>query len=368
MKKIIAVLLSCFVVFSLAACGSDSQAGDETEADSNAVSSEGSMDAPSSSEERAGTEGTGEGVNDNMREDRGNGGAENGQNMRNGGSIDKSDDAELSALLAETESKFQQVDYNDEATGLGFSYNFFVPEDYDVSQTYPLVLFITDSSVVGREATAALEQGYGAIVWASDEDQAKHPCFIVSPEYQENILSGADGVTDYVAATLNLLDSLQNEYSIDANRLYITGQSMGCMTALYLNGTYPDLFAASLYVDGQWDTGILKPLENQKFFYFAAEGDDRAYSGMENVMTMFNEDGIAYGATTLNAKDSSEAIEEGIEAVIAEGHPANFISWEVGSVLPEGEDGSSLGSEHMYSFDHAYKISAVRDWLFDQSK
>ncbi len=362
MKKIIVVLLSCFVVFSLAACGSDSQTSGETEADSNAASSEGSADSSASSSEVSAADEGSDGV---AREDRSSSEAGNSQNTRSGGSIDKSDDAELSALLTETESKFQQIDYTDEATGLGFSYNFFIPEDYDASQTYPLVLFITDTSVVGRETTAALEQGYGAIVWASDEDQAKHPCFIVSPEYQENILSGGNDVTDYVDATLNLLDSLQGEYSIDANRLYITGQSMGCMTALYLNGTYPDLFAASLYVDGQWDTDILKPLEDQKFFYFASEGDDKAYGGMENVMTMFDEDGIAYGAVTLNAKDSSKAIEEGIETVIAEGHPANFISWEIGSVLPEGQDG---GSEHLYSFDHAYKISAVRDWLFDQSR
>ncbi len=365
MRKIIVLVLSCFVVFSLAACGSDSQTESETETDATAASSESSADSSASSNRVSDTE---EGVDDNMREDRSGGEAGSSQNTRNGGSVDKSGDEQLSVLLAETESKFQQVDYNDEATGLGFSYNFFMPEDYDASQKYPLVLFITDTSVVGRETTAALEQGYGAIVWASDEDQAKHPCFIVSPEYQENILSGGNDVTDYVAATLNLLDSLQSEYSIDANRFYITGQSMGCMTALYLNGTYPDLFAASLYVDGQWDTSILKPLEDQKFFYFASEGDDRAYGGMENVMAMFDEDGIAYGTATLNAKDSSETIEEGIEAVIAEGHPANFISWEAGSVLPEGQDGSALGSEHMYSFDHAYKISAVRDWLFDQSK
>lgn len=35
-----------------------------------------------------------------------------------------------------------------------------------------------------------------------------------------------------------------------------------------------------------------------------------------------------------------------------------------GTVLPE--DGK--GSEHMYSFDYAYKVRAVRDWLFKQKK
>ena len=30
------------------------------------------------------------------------------------------------------------------------------------------------------------------------------------------------------------------EYSIETNRLYTTGQSMGCMSSLYLNSKYPD--------------------------------------------------------------------------------------------------------------------------------
>ena len=42
----------------------------------------------------------------------------------------------------------------------------------------------------------------------------------------------------------------------------------------------------------------------------------------------------------------------------------NFIKWETGSVLPE----SGQGMEHMASFDYGYKIAAVRDWLFRQSR
>ena len=50
--------------------------------------------------------------------------------------------------------------------------------------------------------------------------------------------------------------------------------------------------------------------------------------------------------------------------LIARGCGINFIKWETGSVLPE----SGKGMEHMASFDYGYKIAAVRDWLFLQSK
>ena len=52
------------------------------------------------------------------------------------------------------------------------------------------------------------------------------------------------------------------------------------------------------------------------------------------------------------------------EELIAKGGNINFIRWEAGSVLPE----SGKGMEHMASFDYGYKIAAVRDWLFKQSK
>ncbi|MCD8221279.1 MAG: hypothetical protein LUD07_03605 [Clostridiales bacterium] len=282
-----------------------------------------------------------------------------------GGMIDKSSDEDLNALLAETQEKFEQIDYTDEITGKSFAYNFFIPDEYDESQEYPLVLFITDSSVVGKETTAALTQGYGALVWVTDEDQQKHPSFVIAPEFPENILVGEGTASEYVDALLHLLTSVQETYRIDENRIYITGQSMGCMTALYLNGTYPDLFAASLYVDGQWSTDILAPLEGQTFFYFAAEGDEKASTGMQNVIDMFDADGVSYGSSVLNAKDSEDVISQSITDIIAQGYSANFISWEKGSVLPDDMNGFE-GNEHMYSFDHPYKIRVLRDWLFEQ--
>ena len=40
----------------------------------------------------------------------------------------------------------------------------------------------------------------------------------------------------------------------------------------------------------------------------------------------------------------------------------------VGTTLAEGQSGSTGAGEHMTSFDYAYKLEAVRDWLFAQSK
>ena len=139
---------------------------------------------------------------------------------------------------------------------------------------------------------------------------------------------------------------------------------MGCMSSLYLNSKYPDLFAASLYVSGQWDISVLSGMENQKFFYVTAGGDEKASGGQDEVMAMFDADGVAYSYGTWSAQDSAEAQDAAVETLLQEGLDANMIRFETGTVFKAGQ----TGMEHMASFNYAYKLEVVRDWLFEQSK
>ena len=165
------------------------------------------------------------------------------------------------------------------------------------------------------------------------------------------------------AGNLATLNGLMADYRIDTDRLYTTGQSMGCMTSLYLNSKYPDLFAASLFVSGQWDISVLQPLEEQKFFYITAGGDEKASGGQDEVRVMFDADGVGYSYGTWNAQNLQEEQNAAAESLIAQGYQANMIRFEKGSVLTEGS-----GMEHNASFNYGYKIPAVRDWLFAQTK
>ena len=137
---------------------------------------------------------------------------------------------------------------------------------------------------------------------------------------------------------------------------------MGCMTSLYLNSKYPDLFAASMYVSGQWDVSVLKGMEGQKFFYITAGGDVKASGGQDDVMAMFDADDIPYSYGTWSAQDSEE--EQSAAPLISLGLDANMVRFETGTVFKEGES----GTEHMASFNYGYRLVAVRDWLFEQTK
>ena len=278
--------------------------------------------------------------------------------------INKDSDTTFVALKNVSLKKFNQFTFEDAKTGKTMAYNLLVPEGIKTGEKLPLVLFMADASTVGKDVTAPLTQGYGALEFASDRDQKEHPSFVLVPQYTEWAVQDDWSTTDEVEMTIRLLDKVCKEYNVDTNRLYTTGQSMGGMMSFYFNITHPDLFAASLFVSSQWDTSKMQDFGRKHFFYIVAGGDQKAYCGMQDLAKVLKANEARVDSASWSAKLPGDEQERLAEQLIARGGNINFIKWEAGSVLPE----SGKGMEHMASFDYGYKIAAVRDWLFRQSK
>ena len=354
--KRIALLLSAALLFCLPACGEASTA--DTSAPGKGEAGQG--EATAGSETARIPEETPAPSPDH----RGNGGNRGGNGGPGGGMMGGTPtDPEIQVVLDGNAGKFEQFTFEDPDTGISLEYSFYIPEGHDGTREYPLLMFIPDSTGAGKTAKQIVEQYYGATVWVTAEDQAKHPSFVLVPAFTETVVDDNWNTSEQIEATIRLLSVLQAEYSIDAGRLYATGQSMGCMTSLYLNSRYPDLFAASLYVSGQWDIFVLEPLKGQTFFYITAGGDAKASGGQDEVMAMLDGAGIAYSYGTWNAQNSAEEQDAAVRVLLGQGRSANMIRFETGTVL-----GGVAGMEHMASFNYGYKLSAVRDWLFEQSK
>lgn len=316
--------------------------------------------------------------------------------------------AEDKDALAAYADKFQQLTYTDADTGLSITYNLYLPEGYDASAAYPMVVFIGDSSCVGSD-TYSLTQGRGALVWATDEWQSAYPTIVAVPTYPVTILDdhGSYTTTEYVELTKRFIDYMKGEYSVD--RVYGTGQSMGCMTTLILASEYPDLYAACMFVDGQWDISTLSGLENQTFVYFAAEDDTNAWNGAQEVMAMFDADSVNYAYAQWDGTWSVDELSTAANELFTADENQYFISWKTGTIEPKaggmggsgapsggfggpaggsGEKpsgsfggpgngeapsggmsgGTNSSAYHMASFDYAYNCIAVMEWLIQQSK
>lgn len=185
------------------------------------------------------------------------------------------------------------------------------------------------------------------------------------PIFTETVVDDNANHSEKIEVSLRMLQSLTETYSIDTNRIYTTGQSMGGMTSFYLNATYPEFFAASLFVGSQWDVSVLQGLEEKNFFYIVAAGDPKASAGQAELMALFDKDGAAYSHAEWSAQDDSDTQNKAVANLLAEGNKGNFITFTLGSTTTGGSSGDGAG-EHMTSFDYAYKIEAVRDWLFEQ--
>ena len=380
MKKRLVSILAAAAVFVTAACGNTSAQTAETAARETETAVQTAETAVQTTETAVQTTETAAQTAESaaQQEEKKPGGPGNhggqggpgGQGNRRGGGgrPDKSEDTELQDMIEEVAPKFELLTYEDAESGTSLQYQLFVPEDYDASQTYPLLQFIPDSSVVGKDAADVLTQGWGGLIFASPEEQAKHPSFVVVPVFTDTVVNDNFEHSEQIETAVRLIQSLTEQYSIDTDRIYTTGQSMGGMTSFYLNTAYPDLFAASLFVGSQWDNSILSVLEDKDFFYIVAAGDPKASEGQAGLKAVFDEDQAAYSSAEWSAKDPQETQNAAVEAMLAEGNNANFVTFTLGSTTADGSSGSTKAGEHMTSFDYAYKIEAVRDWLYSQSK
>ena len=246
--------------------------------------------------------------------------------------------------------------FEDENTGDSLMYNLYIPEGYSESESYPLVLFLADASANGDDVFLTLRQGNGATVWATEEEQAKHPSFVVAPQFSGP--SNNETVIDLLAA-------LQEEFSIDVNRIYTTGQSQGCIASIAMDIEHPGLFAGLLLVAGQNDAEEMRAMENDNIWILVSEGDKKGYPGMNASVEAWEADGTVVSKAVWDATWSEEEFASAVEEMRAEGNNIKYTTFALGTTW-DGDPNEEDPNEHNSSMHVAYDIEGVRDWLFEQ--
>jgi len=227
-------------------------------------------------------------------------------------------------------------------------------------------MFIHDAGVTSADTKTTLVQGLGAVVWAAPEEQAKHECFVLAPQFDKD--NPADERADALReAIVHLIKNIESTYSIDSTRLYATGQSMGCMTSIALNIKYPNLFAASFLVAGQWDASKVFPMVDDKLWIVVSQGDERAYPGMNAITDTLAKRGTTISKAVWNGRATPQEFTADVNDMLSKGTNINYTALRKGTVVSPGmrDDG---GSNHICTWRVAYTIEGIRDWLFQQQK
>lgn len=178
-------------------------------------------------------------------------------------------------------------------------YSIFVPAGYDPAQKYMLVLHIEDAGGLGDDPMIALTEAQAAANYASDavqqfaHDQGYAGLIVVIPQIPKSGQSMADNLSgnQYLPATWQLLDYLTSKYSIDSDRIYGSGQSMGGMQVLDMAAQRDNYFAGIWAIGSQWGSnhnkraaypvdGVIVTNPDWQNWYYAISDDNILITNM----------------------------------------------------------------------------------------
>jgi predicted peptidase len=153
-------------------------------------------------------------------------------------------------VLKEDDLAFRKQVYADKA-GNKMPYRLFVPANYDGSQKYPLILWLHGANGRGSDNRKQISGGNenGTHIWTTPANQAQLPAFILAPQCPEDRFWSepeTNQISPPLQMALDVLASVQKEFSIDPDGIYIAGQSMGGLGAWALLQSQPDRWAAAL--------------------------------------------------------------------------------------------------------------------------
>jgi len=155
------------------------------------------------------------------------------------------------------------------AGGKILPYRILLPENYDRSKKYPVVLFLHGAGERGNDNEKQLT--HGAKLFLSENARKNFPCIVIFPQCETNgfwsnvkvdrtktplafDFDYKQPATDQLDGVGKLLKQVVKQEAVDKKRIYITGLSMGGMGTFEIVYRNPKLFAAALPICGGGDT------------------------------------------------------------------------------------------------------------------
>lgn len=236
----------------------------------------------------------------------------------------------------------------------------YIPENYDPAKKYPLVTYWHGGPEKGNDNVRSMLFTQCAIKWATDAEQAKHPCFILCPQCPHD----SDWVdpdtyqrTPVFEAVCHILFHVLDSYSIDESRIYNTGFSMGAMCAWDMAKRYPKLFAATVIYVGQFNYEGLECLADNNLWVFHAADDSKSTPGNIDSMETLQNAGVSINRAYWDGELRGPEAEKVCRAQIDRGGHI------LHTLFHEG-----MRDAHNGGWIPALSNEVFRNWVFAQSR
>ena len=158
-------------------------------------------------------------------------------------------------------------------------YRILLPENFDATKHYPIVLFLHGAGERGNDNEKQLV--HGGKMFLEDSLRTKYPAIVVFPQCPQNsywsnvnikfdsglnkrvfIFNNSSEPTRAMALVMDLCQQLNKTLLPDPERWYVGGLSMGGMGTFELVYRKPDTFAAAFAICGGADTAIAPVIAN----------------------------------------------------------------------------------------------------------
>lgn len=195
----------------------------------------------------------------------------------------------LSPCWAQEKTDFKKASFQD--NNFTLPYRILYPKEFDVNKSYPLLLFLHGAGERGSDNEKQLT--HGSSLFLNAQNREDFPAILVFPQCPEkdywsnvNIKMDASGsrVFDFspkgaptvaMSGVINLMDSLINMNTVDKDRVYVGGLSMGGMGTFEIVKRRPNIFAAAFPICGGGNPkGVKKYAKKVSFWVFHGAEDD----------------------------------------------------------------------------------------------
>lgn len=167
-------------------------------------------------------------------------------------------------------------------------YRILLPKNYNPNVKYPLILFLHGSGERGNDNT--LQLTHGGTLFLKESIRREYPAVVVFPQLAKNhYWSSFESNNTNTSRSFaypekpkkvkhqellkSLIKKLKKEFSLDNDRFYVGGLSLGGMGTFEIIYNNPKLFAAAFPICGGANPKIAKRISNPSWWIFHGADD-----------------------------------------------------------------------------------------------
>lgn len=161
----------------------------------------------------------------------------------------------------------------DDGMGNSLPYRLFLPPGHDApGAEFPVVIHLHGAGERGTNNSSQLLYINGLI----EEARTDHPAYLLVPQAPLNTrwdAFGSNSLSLPSRMTLEVLDLVEQQYSVDTSRRYITGLSLGGFGTWDIIAKRPDLFEAAAPLSAYGEPARANALLQTRIWSFHGSGD-----------------------------------------------------------------------------------------------